>query len=84
VAAAAGPLEEPGDPLRTTNLQDLLDRTEVDPEIEATGRHDSLQLPASQALFRCRAEFSIDRAVMKGEFPVWLRALNRLKPPLRL
>ena len=86
MAAAAGPLEQPGDPLGAADLKHLVDRTEVDAEVE-TRRGDHTLHPAPlQPLLGGRAELAIDRAVVEGEplLPLGPRLTDRVEPALGL
>lgn len=86
MAAAAGPLEQPGDPLGAADLKHLIHRAEVDAQVEARRGHDALHLPPLQPLLGGRAQLAVDRAVMEGQavLPRRPRLADRVKPPLGL
>ena len=82
MAAPPGPLEEPADSLRAPHLQHLLHRPEVDAEIEARRRHDTLHPPAAQGRLGAGAQFPIDRAVVERQrlFPFGPSHTDRIVP----
>ena len=86
VAAASGPLQQPGDPLRTADLQHLLDRAEVDAEVEARRRHDTLESTSAEALLGRGPLVAIDRSVVQRDdgLPIGPCRTDRLEPTFRL
>ena len=58
--AAARALKQPANSLRATDLNDLVDRREIDSQIEAGRAHDATHGPLLQPLFRGSPELPID------------------------
>jgi hypothetical protein len=86
MAAAARPLEEPGDALRAADLQHLIDGAEIDAEVEARRGHHALHGSAAEASLGLRAEFAIDGPVVQGHrlLPVGTGRDDRVEPSLGL
>ena len=82
MAAAAGPLEQAGDPLGAANLQHLLHRPKIDAQIEARRRHHTFERSAAQPLLSLQAEVAIDGAVVEGDesLPIGAGLGNRIMP----
>ena len=67
VARAADALQEGRDRARRTDLTDEIDVADVDPELERSGRHESLEFAALQPLFGGEPELLGHAAVMRGD-----------------
>ena len=86
VAAAARALQQPGHALGAADLQHLLDRREVDAEVEARRADHGAQPPAAQRVLDPVADVALERAVVQrdGAGPVGPRREQRLVPDLGL
>ena len=86
VPAAAGALQQARDALRAADLQHLVDRREVDAEVEARRADDRAQPPVAQAVLDPVAHVALERAVVQRDRagPVGPRLEQRLVPDLRL
>ena len=82
--AATRALKEAGDTFRAADLQHLVDRREVDAEIEARRAHDRPQASFAQAGLDPVADVALERAVMERDLagPVGPRVEDRLVPDL--
>ena len=84
MARAAGALQQPRDTLRPADLDHLIDRAEVDTEVERAGRDHAAQRTAAQAGLGGRAQLGLDRAVMQRHGQAGTDHLERLEPAFGL
>src|SRR5262249_53668692 len=86
VSAAAGALKQSRDSLRAADLQHLVDRREVDAEIEARRADDGAQPAFAQSGLDPIAHVALERAVMERDLarPIRARVEQRLVPDLSL
>ena len=84
-SAPSGALQQAGDTLRAADLQYLVDRREVDTEVEARRADDGAQRVAPQAVLDPIAYVALERAVMERDAarPVRARFEDRLIPDFR-
>ncbi len=86
VAAAARALQEPRHAFRAADLQHLVDRREIDAEIEARRADDGAQPLVAQAVLDPVAHVALERSVVQRDRPrpVGPRLEQRLVPDLGL
>ena len=84
MAAASRALQEARDALGAADLQHLVDRREVDAEVEARRADDGAQPLRAQAVLDPVAHVALERAVVKRDLPGPVRARleQRLVPDL--
>jgi hypothetical protein len=86
VAGAAGALQQASDAFGRTNLDHLIDRGKVHPQIQRRGGHHTTQRALPQAVFDAAALGRIERAMVQSQAfaPCRAQFLEFLKPQLRL
>ena len=67
MSAASGALQESGDSARRADLQDSVDRTEIDSQIETAGADDGSQLSSAESIFDPVAGGGIERPVVQSD-----------------
>ena len=73
MSAAAGALEQARDSLRAADLHDLIDRREIDAEVEARCADDAAQRPRAQLVFDPIPRLAVERPVVQRHDPCPLR-----------